>query len=109
MRHEYVYIVARCHKMTAAETDDGRAAAADADMREEAVKMTRMAGAISEFLRRAHPKRYLEMVLNMNPEYLVSKPVKDDGTGVIIKKMMQQGKLKLHVLPDDGLRIQLFH
>ena len=94
--------------MTEVETEDGRAAAADADMREEAAKMTRMAGAISEFLRRAHPKRYLEMVLNMNPEYLVSKPVKDDGTGVIIKKMMQQGKLKLHVLPDDGLRIQLF-
>ena len=95
--------------MTETETDDGRAAAADTDMREEAAKMTRMAGAISEFLRRAHPKRYLDMVLNMNPEYLVSKPVKDDGTGLVIKKMMQQGKLKLQVLPDDGLRIQLFH
>ena len=94
--------------MTEAETDDGRAAAADNDMRDEAAKMTRMAGAIGEFLRRAHPQRYLEMVLNMNPEYLVSKPVPDDGTGLAIKKLMQQGKLKLHVLPDDGLRVQLF-
>lgn len=94
--------------MSEQETDAERAAAADGDMRSEAAQMTRMAGAISEFLRRAHPKRYLEMVMNMNPEYLVSKPVQEDGTGLIIKKMMQQGKLKLHVLPDDGLRIQVY-
>jgi len=91
-----------------AEDADSRAANADEDMRREAADMGRMANAISEFLKRAHPKRYMQMVLDLNPEYLISKPIPDDGTGSKIKWMMQQGKLKLRVLPEDGLEIKLF-
>lgn len=90
------------------EDADARATNADDEMRREAAKMGRMANAISEFLKRAHPQRYLQMVLEMNPEYLVSKPIPDDGTGDKIKRMMQQGKLELRVLPEDGLEIRLF-
>jgi len=91
-----------------AEDADSRAANADEGMRREAADMGRMANAISEFLKRAHPNRYMQMVLDLNPEYLVSKPIPDDGTGSKIKWMMQQGKLKLRVLPEDGLEIKLF-
>ena len=91
-----------------AEDADSRAANADEGMRREAADMGRMANAISEFLKRAHPNRYMQMVLDLNPEYLISKPIPDDGTGSKIKWMMQQGKLKLRVLPEDGLEIKLF-
>lgn len=93
--------------MAAAKNDDSRAADADSDMRREAAQMGKMASAISEFLRRAHPQRYMQMVLEMNPEYLVSKDVPDDGTGLKVKRLMEQGKLKLRVLPDDKLEIRL--
>jgi len=48
------------------------------------------------------------LTVDLNPEYLISKPIPDDGTGSKIKWMMQQGKLKLRVLPEDGLEIKLF-
>lgn len=90
-------------------TEDAQTSDASADMQREAAQMSRMAGAISEFLKRAHPKRYMQMVLEMNPEYLVSKEVTHHlETGARIKTMMQQGKLKLRVLPDDGLEIRSF-
>ena len=93
----------------AEDASDERSASSEADMKREAAQMGKMAAAISEYLKRAHPQRYKQMVLEMNPEYLVSKPVVDHlETGTIIKKMMQQGKLKLSVLPDDGLDIRLF-
>lgn len=90
-------------------TTDEAAGVSQDDMQREAAQMGRMASAISEYLRKAHPKRYMQMVLEMNPEYLVSKTVTDHlETGTKVKAMMQQGKLKLRVLPEDGLEIRLF-
>lgn len=90
-------------------TDNAEPSDAQADMQREAAQMTRMASAISEYLKRAHPQRYMQMVLEMNPEYLVSKPVTHHlEAGTKIRSIMEQGKLKLRVLPGDGLEIKLF-
>lgn len=100
----YVFIGQEAMTTENAEPSDARA-----DMQREAAQMTRMASAISEYLKRAHPQKYMQMVFEMNPEYLVSKPVTHHlEAGTKIRGMMEQGKLKLRVLPGDGLEIKLY-